>query len=244
MTKTHLLLCAVTALAATIKPIRADAIQMGCFEAHIRESIEINKKNLDPYTKLAGPNAKSILKTLIASEYLTTIPAALFDNEAKFFHKKGMDLLCQEFVNMEQGSKVIRNRAPKEAFQKFNWKPYSLKIKKALKQDNVNLVLTSSLNALDTLDQWPHFHCFTRHMVESIYRIAYFVDVREAEAKRLKVRSPRKLMMNLISTHLESLTFAEYIDQLARPIQENGVGILCNELPDLLRDLPITEEQV
>jgi hypothetical protein len=245
MTKTHLLLCAVTALAAISRPLLANPHQQGCFEMHIRESIAINKSNKEAYAKLAGKDAKKVLNTLISSEYLTLIPAAVFDNEAKPFRREGMDLLCQEFQSMEQDQKaVVRNEIPKETFQHFNWKPYSLNIKKALKQNDVSLVRTFSLGALDTLGKQPHFHCFTRHMVESIYRMAYFVDVREAEAKRLKLQSPRKLMMKLIRTHLESLSFARDIDQLAKPIQEKGVQILCNELPDLLRDLPLTEEQV
>lgn len=245
MTKTHLLLCAVATLAAISRPLLADPSKQGCFEMHIRESIEINKNNKVPYAKIAGNSASQVLNTLIASEYLTLIPAAIFDNEAKPFQRKGMDLWCQEFLSMEQDQRdVIINEAPKEAFQKFNWKPYSLEMKKSLKQNDVRLIRISSLKALKTLSLQPHFHCFTRHMVESIYRIAYFVDVREAEAKRLNIRSPRKLMMDSIRTHLESFSFAQYIDQLARPIQENRIGILCNELPDLLRDLPLTEEQV
>lgn len=245
MTKTHLLLCAVTALAAISRPLLADASTQGCFEAHIRESIEINKINKIPYAKIAGNSARQVLNTLIASEYLTLIPAAIFDNEAKPFQRKGMDLWCQEFIGMDQDqTDIVRNDAPTETFQKFNWKPYSLEIKNSLKQNDVKLIRASSLKALKTLSLQPHFHCFTRHMMESIYRIAYFVEVREAEAKRLNILSPRKLMMDSIRTHLKSFSFAQYIDQLARPIQEKGIGILCNELPDLLGDLPLTEEQV
>jgi hypothetical protein len=210
-----------------------------CFSGHVRESIQINKQRKDFYIQLLGKKSAPLFNRLIASEYFTLPLASFYDSRARYFHRHGMDLFCQEFVSMDATPDSTTDKmSPLEDFQQFNWRSHVKKLKVALKQNNTTEAKIIAHSAIQELEGQPHYHCFTRHMFESIYRLAYFVDIRKEEALQLGIKSPEKLLISAIKAHLESFSFAELIDRMAMPWQQQGHPILCQELPNIIQDLP------
>lgn len=223
----------------TYSSIYAKSYSKNCFREHISESIAINKERKKDYARMTDGESDKIFTHLIAMEHLTLPVAFYYDLKARPFQKKGMDLFCHEFMSMNKVSTFDETKRiiPDYAFPVLSFAQYKKDLRDAVRNDDLALVKKLSLEQLDILRPYPQFHCMTRHMIESIYRFAYFVNIREKEAQELKVESPRTLMMKVISSHLLGMDDSIKIDRWSRSIQEKGVPILCSELPDLTFDL-------
>lgn len=217
----------------------AKSYKKNCFSEHILESIHINKERKKYYAKLTDDKSDRIFNLLIGYEYLTLVPAKYFDILARPFHKKKMDLFCHEFMSMNEAPDFDPNYRiyPTHDFYEFPWKYYKKEISKAIKADDIEKVRKLSLWAIIELSDMPQYYCMTRHLMESVYRFAHFIPIREKEAKELGIKSPRKIMKNVISAHLLGFRDTYKIDQWSQPIQKEGIPLLCSELPNLLFDL-------
>jgi hypothetical protein len=84
----------------------------------------------------------------------------------------------------------------------------------------------------------------SRHLIESIYRFAHFIALREEEAKNVGASSPRDLMFDVMKVHLLGMMGSYEIDEWSGPIQEEGIPVLCSEIPDLLHDLALAPADI
>lgn len=211
-----------------------------CFRAHILESLEINKERKSVYSQLTNSRSDKIFHFLIGSEYVSLGPAAYYDLRARKFQNRGMSLFGHEFMSMNRVSEFDpENRViPPAARKAFNWKQHKEILGLAIQKRDDDQLKIEAANALKELFQQPHYHCMTRHIIESIYRFAYFLPLREEEAKLLGILSPAGLIWDVIRLHLLGMQGSYQIDEWCGPIQHEGIPILCSELPDLLKDLP------
>jgi hypothetical protein len=207
-----------------------------CFENHIRESIEINKMMKTYYSSQTNGESDRIFNFLIQSEKLALIGAKYFDREAVKFHKQGQDVFCQEFLPMIlQTKKTVSQNF---AFpQKFDWKKYSRLLRREIRLKDFDAIKDYSLEALKELAPQPQYHCFTRHLIESIYRFAYFVQLRENKLEKNSQDSPRNLLARAMEYQLIGLWGAHRIDKMSLPLQMKGIPLLCDQLPSLLDGL-------
>jgi hypothetical protein len=204
-----------------------------CFENHIQESIAINLKMKQFYSLQTHKQSDRIFNFLILSEKAALIGAKYFDREAKKFHIQGQDIFCQEFVPMSLKSikpKILSNSIPIT----FNWQKYSKLLKREIRLRDFDAIKDYSLEALKILETQPQYHCFTRHLLESIYRFAHFVQVRENQSLLLNGDSPKHLLARAMEFQRVGLWGAHKIDQMSQPIQMEGIPILCEQLPPLL----------
>lgn len=215
-----------------------------CFREHIVESIEINKSRKKDYAKLTQGESDRIFNHLISVEYISIPFAVFYDLKASKFKKKGMELFCHEFVSMNRVNEFsFENRViPAHDFPLLDFNEYKDEIKAAVKANDHKSIKKISLKKIKELEKYPAYFCMTRHLVESIYRFAYFVDVREKEAAALNIASPKNLLIDVIGTHLLGLPDSIKIDGWSQPIQERGIPILCSELPNVIADLNVGEE--
>lgn len=214
-----------------------------CFREHILESIAINKERKFAYSQLTNGRTDRIFNLLIGSEYLSLVPARYYDMRAAQFQKKGMSLFCHEFMSMNRVSefdpeKRIIPSAPREP---FDWGFHKKRLGRAIEKRNVEMVKAAAITALEILFKQPEYHCMSRHIVESIYRFAYFIPLRQQEAKSLGAKSPDDLMWDVTRLHLLGMGGSYEIDEWSGPIQEEGIPVLCSEIPDLLHDLEAPE---
>jgi len=214
-----------------------------CFQEHIRESIAINKERKQVYAELTGGRSNKIFNLLISYEYLSLAPATYFDLQALSYQKNGMDLFCHEFMSMVRAPEFNPEDEviPREKFKPFDWQFYKNRINEALKHQNLSEVKKTSVEALLELKSQPNYYCFSRHLIESIYRFAHFVPLRANQAQEMELKDPTDLMFKVMKLHLLGLKDSYRIDHWAQPIQMNGTPILCSEIPDLLFDLDVPE---
>lgn len=217
----------------------AKSYEKNCFREHITESLSINRERRKFYQKLTNGESDRIFNTLIASEVTTLIPAGYFDLKAKPFQKKGLDLFCHEFVSLNRAPEFDYDRriTPQAKFVSFDYKFYKERLDIAIKARKAESIRKISLEALVELSAMPDYYCMTRHMIESIYRFAFFLPIREKEAKILNLDSPAEIMLDVMKLHLFPLGLSYKIDLWSQPIQESGIPILCSEIPDAVSDL-------
>lgn len=209
-----------------------------CFTSHLKNSISINKARRSAYSELTQGQSDRVFNSLLTGEYLAILPARLLDYYARKFHRKGVDLFCDEFKDMEEDlSPPALGSIPSEEWQDFDWRKYKKLVKAALNKKDVEGVKLLSLDALDELKSYPHYYCMMRHLIESIYRFAHFTPLRIQEAQVSGLPSPERLMYKVMRLHLFALGSSFQIDLDSYPIQASGIPILCTELPNLLSDL-------
>lgn len=213
--------------------------EKNCFSEHIRESIRINQKLRPLYAGISNGRSEKVFRFLINSEYVSLIPAACYDLQAAKFQRGGSSLLRHEFMAMKLPSAIEKGDRPSLSRKAFSWKPLKQDLSHSI-QNNEDFRLRSlCLEAIKELQEQAEFYPMTRHLIESIYRFAYFLPLREEEASALKLPSPRKLIRRIMKLHLMGFLGSYQIDEWCSPLQEEGIPLLMGELPDLLQDLSV-----
>ncbi len=210
-----------------------------CFSNHIQQALQINSKRKKLYHKLSHGQSDLIYTELMTMERLTLKLARWIDQRAEVYHNHGMNLFCSEFLPMQE--KDLDTSIPENPGREFDWKKYQRPLTRALKANHFDEVRRLSLDALVELKDGPQFHCLSRHFFESIYRFAYFAPKRMTEAKALHLKSPKKMLKQIIQGHILGLWFVNHIDKKAMPLQMQGIPMLCHELPELLNDIKLDE---
>lgn len=213
--------------------------QTNCFREHLLESIKINRSRKKDYARLTNGKSNKIFSKLIAYEYLSLVPATLFDMKARKYQKKGMDIFCHEFMSMKHAPSfdITHRKSPRDEFTNYDIEFVIKKLKAAIAAGDDREMREISISALLDLKKMPSFYCMTRHMIESIYRFAHFYPKRREQAKSLSLKDPARMILNVIHLHVLGLKESYNIDLLSYPIQKSGIPILCSELPDLLFDI-------
>ncbi len=213
-----------------------------CFTHHIQESIKINQESSTFYRALTGGESDKVLKKLITGEKASLKIAKSFDKKVQTYHQHGIDLLCQEFKEMIPFEPSLKDPRVQHV-DPLSLKYFSFykKINNAIKTKDENIIRTEALKVLIELHQSPPYHCFTRHIIESIYRFAYYVPIRKKQSEDKNLKDPTKILIQVMKLQLLVLPFAQYVDKLSAPIQKQGIPILCNELPNLIEDIDLEE---
>lgn len=131
----------------------------------------------------------------------------------------------------------VQINLPDQDFKPFN--------PKTILNPLIERILVSDLKSIKDIARWaieeiiltPSDIFMTRHTLESIYRIAHFMPSRVEMASRKGLASPAPLILSLMEGHVRALKGTHRIDLLAGPIQQRGIPIECNELPDLIHDI-------
>lgn len=211
-----------------------------CFRDHLREAIALNKQRRPLYIKLTNFQSREISERLIAGERLAILGSYLFynfDKDAEIYQRNGINIVCDEYVPMSL-TPSFQPVAPLphpdlRRFQELD--PYQLRrrIVRARKKGYAETALTARAIIHEIESAEPSFNCMTRHLMESIGRIAKLAPVHAEGANKLGLPSPLRLSDRMISAHLLMLPEATTLDALAAPIQAQGVAILCQDVPPI-----------
>lgn len=206
------------------------------FQVHILEAIALNRARLLPYAKLSENKSKRISRMLIRNEKLTLWLAMYFDYKAKRFHKQGLPIMKDLFVSMDLvpafQARVNGEKDQQGEFIQLNTKRIRWEIRNAYEEGGFLFVYEKCRQINETL-KYPSYNCMLRHMMESMERISYFASLYINKAKEKQLASPECLFQQLLFTHLIALDKAVKIDEMAYPLQRQGILILCNDLPEL-----------
>ncbi len=210
----------------------------GYFTQHVKESIVINQERRPIYREITAGKSDRVLSKLISLERQMIPFAIIYDLKAKSFQKSGIPIMKDEFVSMNAEFDPTVRKFPEVEFENIPWEEYRSDLKDLIRKKDQAGLLSQTLAIVEEMKKQPEYWCLTRHLVESFYRFAYFLPSRVSAARERGVRSPEKLLWDIIDFHLIGFPKFVKIDRLAAPIQKEGIPILCQELPDLLQDLP------
>ncbi len=209
----------------------------GFFTDHVSESIVINQERLPIYREMTAGKSDRVFSKLIFWERAMIPYSMIYDQRAKIFQKAGVPVLKDEFVSMNaEFDPAVRNY-PIIEIEDIPWKKFRHELKDLIQKKDQSGLLEKSHAIVQEMNKQPAYWCLTRHLVESIYRFAWFYPSRLKAAEEKGIRSPARLLWDIMEFHLVGFPKFVKIDRLSAPIQKEGIPILCRELPDLLHDL-------
>mgnify|MGYP000923066488 CR=1 FL=1 len=225
----------------------ADSMNRGCLEHHLREARAVNELRKPLYGNVTNGQSFEISHLLIQHESVAIFWGNLFYNFDRWaipYQRLGVNIVCDDFVSMENTPQFIaRRKGPSPSIADFHH-PSAKRLKQELRKSmtgGFKLVerkadsLIAELNSLFPLSE--QMNCMTRHLLESIRQIARNAPIHVAEHRRLdpqsKLKSPAWISEKMIRVHLLYLADAEALDRLAAPVQAFGVPIICNDVPTI-----------
>lgn len=208
------------------------------FLDHITESISINSERRPFYKKLSGGKSEAGFRLLIALEILMVPSTWFWDKRCAYYQRNGVPLLKDELVSMNRTPDFDPEKKVQPGpFPKIPWKSFQKKLSVAIRTEDPSEIVRVARDIILEMSAYPHYYPMTRHLVESIYRFAWFMPVREKEARARGLKNPRSLILSIIRYHLVGFWFFMKIDEASAPVQAQGIPMLTSELPDLMHDL-------
>jgi len=212
----------------------------GYFTDHVKDSIVVNNKRKPIYSRMTEGRSDRALKKLIFLEKIMLPFSITYDLRASYYHRRGVPVFRDEFVPMISAPDFDPDAPkPESEIKDIPWREYQQELKALIKARDREKLLLRSLEMIHEMENQKQYWCLTRHLIESVYRVAWFIPQRVDEARMKNVRSPEKLIWDVIDFHLIGFNYFPGIDLKAAPIQKDGVPMICSELPDLLSDLSI-----
>lgn len=199
----------------------------GPFENHLREAISLNKLRAPVYAKL-DKNCIAVSRRLILYEHLLLEPARLFDNWARPYHLAGIALLEDLFIPMTLVPPFKSTLEPVTPKKNYAFSPKDL---------NFNLSYAKMIphieNELAKLAIDSCFNCMLRHLLESMLRLSQLAPLHLAQSLDKGLHPPERLLRSLFCLHRSGLRLASNLDRQARPLQMQGIAIICQDLPPI-----------
>lgn len=226
-------------LGILLTPAGAEATPLTrkCLQTHIRDAIEINTQRMWLYAQLSNNRSLPISEKLLELERKILPMAGLADTWARYFQSRGIPVLCNDFIDMAE-TPVFSFMNPHGPGSILDYrKPDVMKIYPLLKSLYKSKSYMSLAHEADAeirrLDQEPRYNCLFKHTLESIRRVAGLLPEYMQEARIKKISSPEILMRATLKSHLDLLEDFAALDQMAAPLQAEGLMILCQDLPHI-----------
>lgn len=212
----------------------------GCFTEHIDDAVALNEARAPFYSKQSQGRSDAISEALIRAEKRVRPYSRWLDRKARAFQREGIGIVCEEFVSMELVPQAVPRAATPTLsladFNSFDTRDFARNIRRAYKSDGFGAIRVIANLAIEELGHEPNFHCMVRHTIESLDRVAWLAPVHMQEASDPHTqRKLRSLSWQLIEAHLLAMPTAARLDELAAPVQSDGLPILCNDLPPIHR---------
>lgn len=207
-----------------------------CLEQHLKDAMMLNRARLEKYSVLTHGASEEISHRLLGFEFLGLFPSAFLDGQAESFQKEGISIVCDELVAMSTVPEFVPKSAsvpePLSRFVPLSPEDISAEIESAYEKESFSGVSKATQKWLAVANQAPSYHCLMRHFLDSIVRAANLAPLHIAQAQKLgETRSPANLSWEFIKMELFGLSQMESIDELAAPIQAQGIPILCQDVP-------------
>lgn len=203
---------------------------MAPFSDHLREAIALNRARLEPWAVLSQGRTRVVSRLLITSEYATLPVAWWTERQARRAAPSGLRDLDRCFVSMRDLPPVER-AAPADAPQALRraraaaTTTWARAVAAARRADAPDAALAASLALLRDLADAPGALCMRRHLAESAARAGSVLMGLSRES------AVRPVLWGLLQRHGLGFGAADRLDDLALPLQREGVPILAHDLP-------------
>lgn len=211
------------------------------FYKHIIDAIAVNKARKPYYSKMSGSRSEIVSNKLIAFEYSIIPVALIIDRLALKFHKKGIPIIKDDFVDMinipcaSEPISLSGHLSESEMSYYFAlMATYKKDIMKLSRQHKFVEIENLSKRCLAQLYEFEvssnNSFAMGKHVVESIQLSASnAIKYQMASNGKTDQLASANILLQAIGVNV----FAE-LDVLSSPIHEAGVGILINDLPKIL----------
>ncbi|MFZ5950757.1 MAG: hypothetical protein ACOYXC_08625, partial [Candidatus Rifleibacteriota bacterium] len=211
---------------------------VGPFAGHVKEAIKINKERSAYYASRTGNKSLKLSKLYTGLEYSILPIARIFDRWAAWLMKKGIPVMANDFVMMNDLPTpdtwpVRMGRLSPEGIKQYHaiLKDFRKKSFKATGNKDFVSLQVFSIAALHQLKALQEIHrcnlSLSIHLIESIGLAARNADILTAKHGNCAAQFYRAfILMQVVGTRL----FAG-IDPRAQFFHQEGVGIICNDLP-------------
>lgn len=209
-----------------------------CFQRHLREAISLNERRRPTYARWSDGASRGVSDRLIEQERLALDVAWLVDRRARRFQEAGIPIGCVEFVSMSLTPPLgdDPSRPPARAQDRA---PSADSVRRVLVDaygvGGFAVVARSADALLERLEEAPAYDCMLRHLVESIWRVAWLAPQHAGAARAAGLPSTVGLSELYLRLNLAALEDAAVLDRAARPLQEAGIPILCRDVPPIRR---------
>ena len=208
-----------------------------CARLHLEEAIALNQERLPRYAALTQERSRPVSEALIGLEEGLLVVADYLDSWSLPYQKKGIPLMCAEFVSMHEVPAFS---------ERFSFPPHLLsdfvaedhqalrdRLDAAFDDSGFQGLSQAASLELVRLEAWPGFHCMLRHLLESLVRAANLAPGHVEQALALGLASPEDISKNLILALLVGLEDGALLDAQAAPLQAEGLPIICQDVPEI-----------
>jgi len=212
---------------------------------HLRDAVSINTARKKIYIGLSDGKSKSLSNRLIFFERLLILPAKFFDRKAKRFIEKGIPIMQNDFVSMNQLPKpetppIFMSSLPKKAKENLILRinNFNTAVKSDIKVLNLQKILAEGKILLEYIIKTEkEFEChlaMIKHVTESINLIVH----NGIKYSEMSGGQTVKITKTMINGHLFLLKPSlKTIDLPAQKLHNLGCGIIVNDMPDI--QLPV-----
>ncbi len=216
----------------------------GCFEQHLVEAIALNTERRALYSAFSGGLSEVVSDRLVETERMSLPVARGFDRRAAAFQREGLRVMCAEFEPMSRAASAPTSptpmRAPPGLIEWATGARLALQFEAAYRDGGFPAAERLAGEVLARLaEAEPHGDrgglCMTRHLVESIRRVARLAPGHAAEADLLgfRWRRPERLSSAFYWLQVAALPAGLDLDVLAEPAHVAGAPIICSDVPPI-----------
>jgi len=204
---------------------------------HLKEAIQLNTERMPFYAKLSNNQTVPFSKELIRYEKLALLGAWIFDRTGDKLQQHGIPYLKAEFVEMSSVPSFAKKYPSSinytNSLKKIDIHCWQQTFNLALKNKDLEKIVSTALEFLDVLSAQPHVYCMLRHIVESLGRIAYLLPWHEKLCKQQNIKSPKSYSFILLKLHVRSFIKTTQFDEAVAPIQQSGLPFIYQDLPHI-----------
>jgi hypothetical protein len=216
-----------------------ESVFAGCLTSHLREAITLNQKRKPIYSHLTSGKSEAVSDSLIKMEREMMLQAVFGDVMSSYWRSNGVPLLCSEIISMDEVP-GFKSERPSEsggenaAEHLSTLREVDLRVealREKLRTKNYRSLEQLADQFVKDLEHFSQFNCLQRHFLESIRRAAGLVLVHHRASQEMNLGSTLWLSRMFISGQIALLKKSQEIDSMAFPIQQQGVPIICQDIP-------------
>ncbi|PWU14806.1 MAG: hypothetical protein C5B49_12630 [Bdellovibrio sp.] len=225
---------------APLAPAKQDRVdttpaETDCFARHISEAMALNRQRFWPYARLTSWRSVLISSELIATEAIALLVAQRVDRKARMYQERGIPIACNDFAPMSLVvSFSAREPAPFPDLRDYDYfftGPWITTLSQlADGQDYAGLEQKTN-EVLQVFAKEPRFHCMSKHVLDSLRRLAHFAPDYLRMAAEKELPPPTELIQGMIHNHLQTLPIATHLDDDSRFIHAEGIPLICQDVP-------------
>jgi hypothetical protein len=208
-----------------------------CLTKHLDEAIEINHHRKVAYSLLSQNRSIPVSDALIQMENKMRKQLKFADFYASHWRQMGIGLLCDEVVEMNLIPSFQSTYKDTSPIKSLSITPtqWQKTIRNFVSKNDFHGLENWSHQLVLDLKAEPRTHCLTRHFVESIRRAAGLAPIHDRKAQELNISSTKWVSRQFILKQSELLIESQRIDQMAYPLQLQGLPIICQDVPYIPR---------